>query len=328
MSLTFRTTRRLAVALLATAALGALAACSSGSPASAGAPTESTTRVVSTAKGDVTVPTHPKRVVSVQSWTTESLIDLGITPVAVEDPGEEYVPGRYLDVWKGADKVTSGADIDFEKIAALKPDLIVGVDVPYLDSAYAKLSAIAPTAFVAWDNTKPWSNYPQATADFVNRDAALAKLEKQYEDKLAEVKAKYATELADTKWDVIQGGFDAGNYWIYSEDASAAGQVLTALGAQFASATSGVAAADTTKSVSYEQADLLSDADAIIYYQNSDGSPANNIDKLFALPAWKRLPAVQSDSVVGTPDFLAGSYQDFLGLLGSIEDYLAKAAQR
>ncbi len=325
-----RPMRRIAAALLATVVAGVLAACSSGTSgpdASAGA-TDPATRVVSTAKGDVTVPAHPERVVSVHSWTNESLIDLGITPIGVADPGEQYVPTRYLDVWKSAAKFGQGATLNFEKIAAMKPDLIVGVDVPYLDEVYDQLAAIAPTAFVPFDNTASWTNYAEGTADFVNRDDQLATLKQQYEDQLAEVRSTYADELATIKWDVIQGGFDAGNYWIYSAQASPAGQVIAALGGTFATATAGVAAADTKESVSYEQADLLGDADAIIYYQNNDGSPANNIDQLFALPGWKGLPAVQSDSVVGTPDFLAGSYQDFLGLLGSIEDFLAKAAAR
>lgn len=317
---------RIAAAATGIALVASLAACSA--QATDTPTTSADTRVVATAHGDITVPAAPQRVVSLQSWTTESLIDLGVTPVGVEDPGEQYVPARYLDTWKAADKVTSGAEIDFEKIAALKPDLIVGVAVPYLDKAYEKLSAIAPTAFVKWDDTKPWTSYPDATADFVNRPDQLAQLEKKYEERLDEVKSKYATELSTLKWDIIQGGFDAGNYWIYAPAASPAGQVLTALGAQFASASASVDLAAKTRSVSYEQADLLSDADVIVCYQNNDGSPANNIDQLFALPAWKSLPAVTSGGLVGTSDFLAGSYSDFLGLLQTIEDHLASVAGR
>ncbi|MFJ5269793.1 ABC transporter substrate-binding protein [Streptomyces sp. NPDC088358] len=48
--------------------------------------------------------------------------------------------------------MTTGADIDYERIAALKPDLIVGVDVPHLAKAYRKLSAIAPTAFTSFSD--------------------------------------------------------------------------------------------------------------------------------------------------------------------------------
>ncbi|WP_416482415.1 hypothetical protein [Streptomyces sp. CL12] len=57
---------------------------------------------------------------------------------------------------------------------------------------------------------------------------------------------------------MIQGGFDSGNYWIYSS-ASPVGDILSRLGVRFASATASVGEGDT-RSVSYERADLLKDA--------------------------------------------------------------------
>jgi iron complex transport system substrate-binding protein len=194
------------------------------------------------------------------------------------------------------------------------------VDVPYLKEVYKKLAAIAPTAFAPFSESDTFQDYPKYTADFANTGAAYDALKKKYDDRVAEIKSTYATQLASVKWDVIQGGFDAGNYWIYSSE-SPVGGVLTALGAQFASATTATKAGDT-QSVSYEKTDLLSDADAIIYYVNNDGSPANNIDKLFALPGYQSLAAVTGGHAIGTPDFLPGSYSDGLGLLDSIEKTL------
>ncbi len=315
--------RRAAVLAIAAGLALALGACSSSAPSSPSS-TGSATRTVSTAEGDVTVPTHPKRIVSVHAWTTESLYDLGLKPLGVENSGEQYVPTRYLDRWKAADKVTSSATVDFEKIAALKPDLIVGVDVPYLKADYAKLSAIAPTAFAAFGDDSTWQDYPKATAKYVGAESALTDLQKKYADEIADAKKKYATQLASIKWDIVQGGFDSGNFWIYSTT-SEVGDVLTQLGARFASATTAVKASQN-QSVSYEQADLLKDADEIIYYTNNDGSPANNIDKLFALQSYQNLPAVKAGHTVGTPDFLPGSYSDAIGLLSSITKALAKDA--
>ncbi len=310
--------RRAALALGAAALALALAACSSS--ASGGSAASGETRTVSTPEGDVKIPAHPERIVSVHSWTTESLLDMDVTPVGVEDSGEQYVPTRYLDSWKKIDKITQGGTVDIEKIAALKPDLIVGVDVPYLKDAYAKLSAIAPTVFAPFSESDTFLEYPKYTAEFADTGTAYDAFKKKYEDRLAEIKTTYATQLATVKWDVIQGGFDAGNYWIYSSHSSV-GEVLTALGAQFASATAGTKAGDN-QSVSYEKTDLLTDADAIIYYVNNDGSPANNIDKLFALPGYQSLSAVTGGHAVGTPDFLPGSFSDGLGLLDSIEKNL------
>jgi iron complex transport system substrate-binding protein len=318
-----RLTRRVALAAVALGLAAALSACA-GATASTDA-ADAATRTVSTPEGKVKVPASPKRIVSIHSWTTESLLDLGVTPIGVEDSGEQYVPQRYLARWKPIDKVAEGAEVDLEKIAALKPDLIVGVDVPYLKKLYPKLKQIAPTAFAAFDDDSTWHDYPAATAAFVDREKQLATLKSDYEAHLADVKSTYADQLATLKWDVIQGGFDPGNYWIYGSG-SAVGEVLTALGAQYASASAAVTGGES-KSVSYEQASLLGDADAIVYYTNNDGSPANSIDKLFALDSWKRLPAVTTGMAIGTPDFLPGSYSDADGMLGDIEAALKARAK-
>ncbi|MFJ9376538.1 ABC transporter substrate-binding protein [Streptomyces sp. NPDC101455] len=312
--------RRLLTAVAATAMALTLAACGSSSSASTSSGGTVATRTVATADGKVSVPAHPLRIVSVHSWATESLFDLGLKPVGVENGGETYVPPRYLKRWKATPKVTTGADIDYEEIAKLRPDLIVGVDVPYLSKAYKKLSAIAPTTFAPFKDTASWSAYPDATAQFVNRTSQLAALKRKYDDRIAAVRKAYGTELADARWDVIQGGFDNGNYWIYGAD-SPVGAILTELGVRFASATASVAKGDT-ESVSYERVDLLRDADYVVYYTNNDGSPANNIQKLFALQAFKNLPVTKSHHLVGTSDFLPGSYSDAIGVLDSLEKAL------
>ncbi|RLP77944.1 hypothetical protein D9V32_01020 [Mycetocola tolaasinivorans] len=298
-----------------------LAACGTSAPGG-DASAAAETRTVKTAEGSVKIPAHPERIVSIHSFTTESLLDFGVTPIGVEDGGEEYVPQRYLGKWKPIEKIVKGGTVNFEKIAALKPDLIVGVDVPYLKDAYAKLAAIAPTVYAPFDENSSWSTYPEYTADFVNAPAKFTELKKRYDDRIAEVKKTYAAQLEKTKFDVIQGGFDDGNYWIYS-DKTQVGTVLTALGARFASATANTPAGEN-QSVSYERTDLLTDADAIIYYENNDGTPANNIEKLFALPGYQELPAVKAGLSIGTQDFLSGSYSDSLGIIDSIETVLKK----
>jgi iron complex transport system substrate-binding protein len=316
---------RAALALIGAATVVvALAACGTSSGDASAA--DAATRTVATAKGDVKVPVHPMRIVSVQSYSTESLLDLGVTPVGIEDTGEQYVPPRYLARWKKITKVAQGATIDYEKIASLKPDLIVGVDVPYLDKAYAKLKAIAPTVFAAFDENSTWEEYPKAVGSFVNDQAGYEKLRDGYRDEIARVKKEYATQLATLRWDVIQGGFDEGNYWIYPTNTPAS-SILAAIGAQFATATTNAPKGETN-SVSYEQADLLSDATAILYYENNDRTPANNIDKLFALQSYQQLPAVTSGMAVGTPDFLPGSYSDAAGIVQDVEAALKKAAAK
>ncbi|MFJ6539852.1 ABC transporter substrate-binding protein [Streptomyces sp. NPDC091385] len=313
-----RRVRPLRPAVAAVALATVLTAC--GSSASPSSSPKEATHVVATAHGKVTVPTRPLRIVSVHTWTTESLFDLGLKPVGVEDSGASYVPPRYLKGWKSAPKVTTGADIDYEKIAALKPDLIVGVDVPYLSKAYQRLSAIAPTAFAAFDEKADWAAYPAETARFTGRTAQLGALKQKFDNRLTAVREKYGSRLSHSDWDVVQGGFDTGNYWIYGP-ASPVGDILGRLGVRFGSASASVHGG-AVKSVSYERADLLKDADYVVYYTNNDGSPANKIGKLFALDTFKRLPSAKNHRLIGTADFLPGSYQDALGVIDSVEQAL------
>lgn len=320
------TRRHLLGAAALTAPAAFLAACSSGSSDSGASTSASRSsaaqRTVSTSHGSVRVPSAPARIVSVHSWTTESLYDLGITPIGVEDSGAEYVPSRYLKKWQPITKVVQGGKVQIERIAALKPDLVVGVAVPYLDQVYSKLRAVTPTAFAPFDTDLGWQAYPRYTADFVDRRAGLKTLQTRYTQRVAAVRSAHADALKSTKFDIIQGGFDEGNYWIYGTKCPI-GSILTDLGAQFGSATSS-APATGNKSVSYERTAPLQDADAIIYYANNDGSAANKLANLQKLASYKTLPAVRAGHTLGTSDFLAGSYADALGALASIEKLLAK----
>ncbi|MFI6542486.1 hypothetical protein ACIBO9_04510 [Streptomyces prunicolor] len=47
--------------------------------------------------------------------------------------------------------------------------------------------------------------------------------------------------------------------------------------------------------------------------------PANNIQKLFALQAFKDFPVTKSHHAVGASDFLPGCYSDAIGVIDSLE---------
>ncbi len=67
---------------LGTAAVLGLAGCGNGT-APVAAPT---TRVVKTTKGPVTVPADPQRVVCLDSYSSQIMLTLGITPAGVYNP--------------------------------------------------------------------------------------------------------------------------------------------------------------------------------------------------------------------------------------------------
>jgi iron complex transport system substrate-binding protein len=99
--------------------------------------------------GDITIPKAPERVVSIGFSDQDWLLALGVTPIAVRDwYGDQPFatwPWAQDELGDATPTVLPSTDLNFEQIAALKPDLIVGVYSGITDTDYETLSKIAPT---------------------------------------------------------------------------------------------------------------------------------------------------------------------------------------
>ena len=318
-------------AVVATAALGALAACSSGASGSSGtsaaadaASGSAGTHVVQTAEGAVTVPSSPQRIVSIQPSAFATLLDVGDAGkvVGTYDEGAGYVSPRYLSVYNKVTKVGNEGQLNLEEIATLKPDLIIGANYTWNTQDYKELSAIAPTVIAP---VTTWQATAQTIADAAGRGSQLDALETQLSAGEAQIKTQYATELAAYKWDILQGGFDSGQYWIYGPG-SDVGTILAAAGVRFASASAGTSGS-ANRSVSYERIDLLDDAGVIGYYSDySSSAPTNDGPQLFAQDGFKALSATKAKRLVAFPDFLPGGYGDALAVLAELRTGLKSLA--
>ncbi len=126
-----------------------LAACGNNDKekdASTAAKDDSTYKVEH-AMGTTEIKGEPKRVVVLTNEGTEAVLALGVKPVgAVQsflgDPWYEHIQ----DKMDGAEVVGLESELNIEKIASLKPDLIIGNKLRQ-EKDYAKLSKIAPTVF-------------------------------------------------------------------------------------------------------------------------------------------------------------------------------------
>ena len=320
-----RPLRSLLPAILAVALLGVTTACASSSGSSgkaaagsAGATSggSAATRIVQTSKGAIKVPATAHRIVTIQPAAFSTLIDLGDADsiVGVYDEGTQYVSPRYRALYDKTAKIGDKGQVDLEKILNLKPDLIVGADFDWNTKNYQQLSAIAPMVVAPVDS---WQSMTKAFAEAVGRTDQMQALSAQLTTKQADIKKQYAPQLAKYKWDILQGGFDPGQYWIYGPG-SDVGSILAGAGVQFATASTQTPA-DDNRSVSYEQISLLNDADVIGYYSDSGSSaPTNNGPQLFAQAGFKALPAVKAQRVVAIPDFLPGGYGDALAVLDEL----------
>lgn len=158
------------------------------------------TRQVETAKGLVTVPADPQRIVVLNGALAGYLFDLDAN-VKAADPrilGLTLKPGEFPPSWaadaeeQGTVTVPSGDDLNLEFIAAQRPDLIIGGGPGYPGQQtiknYDKLTAVAPTALVPSDATK-WQDQLKSVANIVNRTEKVDSMITTYNDKVAKVKS-------------------------------------------------------------------------------------------------------------------------------------------
>jgi iron complex transport system substrate-binding protein len=211
-----RRTRRGAVAVLAALAIamvgcgsdGAGGASSADSTPASGATEASATSTGSTTPqadatafpvtiehkfGDTTIEAEPERVVSIGFNEHDFLLAIGVVPVALRD----WYGEQPNSVWPWAQDELGGATpevlpadaLNFEQIAALEPDLIVGVWSGMTAEDYELLAAIAPT--VAQPDTyddfgTPWQEQTmilgEATGHTVEAEAVVADLEGKIAD--------------------------------------------------------------------------------------------------------------------------------------------------
>jgi iron complex transport system substrate-binding protein len=131
--------------------------------------------------GDITIEQAPQRVVSIGFSDQDWLLALGVTPIAVRDwYGDQPFatwPWAQDELGDAKPTVLASTDLNFEEIAELKPDLIVGVYSGITESDYAILSEIAPTLAQPGDYVDygtPWDVMTEMIGRAVGKNAEAA----------------------------------------------------------------------------------------------------------------------------------------------------------
>jgi iron complex transport system substrate-binding protein len=148
----------------------------------AGSTPDDTTRVIHHATGDTTITGRPQRVVVLDTGELDSVLALGVTPVAAVRADAtsglpSYLAGRASDV---AVAGTIG-EPDLEAIAALQPDLILSNKVRHED-LYDRLSGIAPTVFAEKVGVA-WQENFRLAAEALGQQAKAQRILAEYADK-------------------------------------------------------------------------------------------------------------------------------------------------
>ena len=116
----------------------------SGSADAASYPVE-----IPNAFGTAVIPAVPERVVVIGFTEADTVLALGTVPVGIQQFVSTFASGvgPWAEPLLGDEKPTvfTTFDLNFEQIAALQPDLIIGLNRGITAEDYPKLTAIAPT---------------------------------------------------------------------------------------------------------------------------------------------------------------------------------------
>ncbi|MBA8794198.1 iron complex transport system substrate-binding protein [Friedmanniella endophytica] len=205
----FSRRRLLTVALPAALSLPVLVACQSdptvgNAPSGAGTPSEGGSGAagpfpvtIEHQFGSTTVPAAPTRVLTAGFNEQDFALAFGVEPVGVREflgydaPQRPWAPASV----RGKQLPTVGAnELDFEKVAALDPDLILAVNA-YIDrAAYEKLAAIAPTVAQSGDvaaGATSWQDQTRVTGRALGREQRADELVTEVEGRFAAARSAH-----------------------------------------------------------------------------------------------------------------------------------------
>lgn len=292
--------------------------------------------VIKHALGTTVIAEKPKRVATVAWANHEVPLALGIVPVGMaaanfgDDDGDGLLPWvdeRLAEL--GADKPAlydEGDGIDFEAVAASRPDVILAAYSGLSQADYDTLSRIAPV--VAYPQA-PWSTNWR---DMIRLDSAGLGLADEGEQLISRIEAEIAAEVA--KYPEIHGKsamfvthLDAGDLSLVNfytlQDTRV--QFFRDLGLSMpASVVSASTTGSFSGSISTERVDAFDDVDIVVTYGD-----ARLVAAMKANPLVGRMPAVARDAVVtlGRDPLGTAANPTPLSISFVLKDYVARLAE-
>ena len=260
-----------------------------------GADGSSGTRTVRHELGRAEVPARPRRVVAMDPYASlQTALAVGSPVVGSPTFPDEPFPG-YLGNTAGVEGL--GYDQpSLEKIAALKPDLIVGwVDWIEYHEAYDELSRIAPT--VAARSTYDWKENSRVVADALNARRKVEKLISDHEDRLGKLKESLGGRSERPTVSVLKPREDVLEAYT---DRFYVGRILEEVGVR---RPEGQLAEDPQEISRELGQESVSEADADVIFLMVGGGGEDEeasrdaLGRLRSNPLWGRLRAVKNDRV-------------------------------
>jgi iron complex transport system substrate-binding protein len=278
-------------AMLATAVL-ALSGCGGSEPAGTPGPAASGAAgfpvSVQHKYGTTEIAAAPARVVTLGLSDQDPVLALGVVPVGAIDWFLERPYGKWpwaQPVWAGKTPEIVGErdDYNLEKVAALKPDLIIGLYSGMSKDQYDKLTKIAPTVAQPTgfdDYAAPWQDMTRLAGKALGKEAKAEELIAGIDARLAQL-AKENPGFAGKSVAVVEP-YEPGKYAVFAPNDPKV-VLLTKLGFQTPKTIVDAVGKEYAAEIGSEQLSLV------------------DVDKLVFLTAdAKSEPTVKADKVYGT----------------------------
>lgn len=199
-----------------------LTACSSQADQQTQSQPAAATKIVADMKGEVEIPLSPERIVDV-SGSADELIIMGIPFVGSANTSmfDGVTVPDYLATYFTENKVEvvgnySGTmDLNLEKIAELKPDLII-MNIRH-EKVYDQLKEIAPTVMVTDDiNYVNWRGRFNQLGEWFSKEAEVNKWLTDYDAKAATLSGQVKAVIGDASIAVMEANsVHFGSYYVY-----------------------------------------------------------------------------------------------------------------
>jgi iron complex transport system substrate-binding protein len=288
---------RLAGALAALLLTVSLAACGGDdeAPTTTGAASSSSKAFPVTVEhkfGSTTIESEPKRVVTVGYTDQDATLALGVVPVGVGDflGGYKWRERPWAQKALGGAKPAVVADqqINFEAVAAQRPDLIIAINAGLKKDAYDRLSQIAPTVAQSGDFIDfgmPWQDQTRLVGRALGREDRAEKVVADVEAKFERVRREHP-EFAGKTAILAYGGPDG--YGAYSTQDTRS-RFFADVGFKTPERVDQLAGKSFFAKFSQEQFRLM-DQDVVVMYGKRADIEGNNVVR--------RLDAVREDRTI------------------------------
>lgn len=275
---------------------------------------------IDTPFGSVALPASPTRIVTLDSAGAIAL-NHGLVPVGTTALSDISMSPAARELAKNIPLVgqtTYDGQIRYEKILALRPDLIVGMIRSGSDysAMYRKLSTIAPTILLRAEGAGKLLDVSFQLAVAMGLEPQITEAKNGYEKRCRAMRDRWSPVLNRKIFAVVSGRdrqivVYAPNSW--------SGRVLSDIGARLPAFTHNAERNGVT--LSYEEIGALADVGGILY-PALDGEPAPEIADFWNFTGFRDLPAAKAENMLGLKNLWPETYPDALVFLDAMEGLL------